>query len=90
VILSGGDELLRPAHLPPEVRLASPAGAAAPAGRARSLADAEREAVQAALEATGGRRNAAARLLGVSTVDAAGQDPQVRTDPGQGRPPGLT
>jgi two-component system NtrC family response regulator len=69
IILSGDDEVIRPEHLPPEVRIASRAGGEGrPSMPVRSIADAEKEAIQAAVQATGGNRSQAARLLGISTV----------------------
>ncbi len=68
IILSGEEAVLRSAHLPPEVRAASSEAQPALAGGVRSIADAEREAVGAAMQATGGNRTRAAKMLGISTV----------------------
>jgi PAS domain S-box-containing protein len=65
VFLTGKDPVLKPSSLPPELQ---PAGSADGAARVRSIADAEREAIEAALAATGGNRTQAARLLGISAV----------------------
>jgi PAS domain S-box-containing protein len=68
VILSGDDSVLKSAHLPPEVRAASREPLLVNPGKVRSIADAEKEAVAAALTATRGNRTRAASLLGITTV----------------------
>jgi PAS domain S-box-containing protein len=69
IILSGDNEVIKPEHLPPEVRTASSSGKESPPGApVRSIADAEKEAIRAALQSTGGNRTRAAQLLGISTV----------------------
>ncbi len=68
-LLEEGD-LVRPEHLPPEIRLpARDDGAAArplEKGRVLPLAELERRAILEALEATGGNKTQAASLLGIS------------------------
>ena len=66
VIISGALANLEPGHLPPEVRQSAkqPSGAI----RARSLAEVEKEAVAAALAATGGNKTRAAKLLGIARI----------------------
>ncbi len=86
IILSGEDPVLKPAHLPPEVRSAR-GDLPPPAAGVKTVAEAEREAVRAAMAHTGGNKTRAARLLGISTVtlrqkikkydlDAAGKRPR--------------
>jgi transcriptional regulator with PAS, ATPase and Fis domain len=66
IILSSQEAVITQRHLPPEVR----AAIKLPSNRRRlrSLGEAEREAIAAALEATGGNRTHAARVLKTSPV----------------------
>ncbi len=66
VILSGSREVIRLVDLPSEVREAVEAPAAR--RQARSLAEAEREAIVQALEATGGNKTLAAKVLGIARI----------------------
>jgi DNA-binding NtrC family response regulator len=67
MVVCDGDEIL-PAHLPAAVRgPASPrAGAPAEGAKLPTLDELERAHIRAALEAAGGHRGNAARILGVS------------------------
>jgi PAS domain S-box-containing protein len=60
-----GSGLIRPEHLPPELRGPGPS-APSPPGEARSLEVLQREAIRSALQRNDGSRTAAARELGIS------------------------
>ncbi|HOX05465.1 MAG TPA: sigma 54-interacting transcriptional regulator [Planctomycetota bacterium] len=66
IILSGTQAALRPEHLPPDIRSASrhPAQGL----RGRSLEEVEKEAIVAALNASGGHKTRAAAILGIARV----------------------
>ncbi len=81
VILSGGESVLKSAHLPPEVRAASSEPLPALPGNARSIADAEKEAVTIALAATRGNRTRAAKILGITTVTLRQKIKKYRIEP---------
>ncbi len=66
VILAGPKTALQPSHLPPEVRAAP--GSPERGQQAKSLAQAEKETIEAALAATGGNRSKAAKILGTSRM----------------------
>jgi formate hydrogenlyase transcriptional activator len=66
VILSGTDASIEARHLPPEVRQS--AGRPPAVGSVRSLAEAEKETIAAALAATKGNKTQAAKLLGIARV----------------------
>ena len=88
VILSGNESVLRLAHLPPEVRSASDTGPHPEAAGVKSIAEAEKEAVRAALRATGGNRTRAAAVLGISTVTLRKKIGKYGIEPARGRPSG--
>jgi transcriptional regulator with GAF, ATPase, and Fis domain len=66
IILAGPHTALQPSHLPPEARAATAHPERTP--QARSLAQAEKETIEAALAATKGNRSKAAEMLGTSRM----------------------
>ena len=67
VILSRRGDCITPDHLPPEIHKMATRAPAAP-NRSRSLAEAEREAIVAALAEVVGNKTKAAAILGISRV----------------------
>jgi two-component system response regulator HydG len=69
MVVTAGHEVLVPADLPATIRPAQAVAAAPPAGWAslvgRSAEEVEREHIRATLEAVGGNRGRAARMLGI-------------------------
>jgi two-component system response regulator HydG len=69
MIVTAGHEVLVPADLPSTIRPALAAAPTPPAGWAslvgRSAEEVEREHIRATLEAMGGNRGRAARMLGI-------------------------
>jgi two-component system, NtrC family, response regulator HydG len=69
MVVTAGHEVLQPADLPSSIRPVAPAAPAAPAGWAglvgRTVEEVEREQIRATLEAVGGNRGRAARMLGI-------------------------
>ncbi len=64
VIISGRTEAITPEHLPPELR--RPVVRSAARDGAASMAEAERSAIAAALESSGGNKSRAAGILGIT------------------------
>jgi transcriptional regulator with PAS, ATPase and Fis domain len=66
IILSGTQAALRPEHLPPDIRNARRHPAQRLQGR--SLEEAEKEAIAAALAASGGHKTRTAAILGIARI----------------------